>query len=261
MPLSIPQVSIASPASLPVVAPTKMVSSAITSVSTPQLVASTHASNATALPSHLQASSVLASPPFPARLAAPSLAPILPSLAVPRQALNFQPSSLNFSQITQHQEPPVGSYVGSSASVPMVLQLPSTDQRFKSQSATSLASQTQVLPGTPFLFTNNYPVAGPSGLTPGSCFPGHFFSSPGSSSLPAGIFSLFVVGPGIPPVAPKLVAAIVSGEFVELASLLDDHTEPEALSFWLVADQLIIRPTKRRKEITDIIYIHTYNFI
>ena len=36
----------------------------------------------------------------------------------------------------------------------------------------------------------------------------------------------FVVGRGIPPVAPKIVAAIVSGEFIELASLLEDHVPP-----------------------------------
>ena len=61
------------------------------------------------------------------------------------------------------------------------------------------------------------------------------------------------MGPGIPPVAPKIVAAIVSGEFIELASLLEDRIEPEPPSFTLIADQLVIRPTKRRKAITDIL--------
>ena len=60
-------------------------------------------------------------------------------------------------------------------------------------------------------------------------------------------------GSGHPPVAPKIVAAIVSGEFIELASLLEDHIEAEPPGFTLVADQLIIRPTKRRKAITDIL--------
>ena len=60
-------------------------------------------------------------------------------------------------------------------------------------------------------------------------------------------------GSGIPPVAPKIVAAIVSGEFIELASLLEDHIEAEPPCFTLVADQLIIRPPKQRKAITDIL--------
>ena len=54
------------------------------------------------------------------------------------------------------------------------------------------------------------------------------------------------MGPGIPPVAPKLVAAIVSGEFIDLVSLLEDHTQLEAQSFSLVADLFIIRPAKRQ---------------
>ena len=76
------------------------------------------------------------------------------------------------------------------------------------------------------------------------------------SPVPVAFFQLlisppFVVGPGITPVAPKIVAAIVSREFIELASLLEDHVEPEPPGFTLVADQLIIRPTKWRKAITD----------
>ena len=54
------------------------------------------------------------------------------------------------------------------------------------------------------------------------------------------------MGPGIPPVAPKLVAAIVSGEFIDLVSLLEDHTQLEAQFFSLVADLFIIRPAKRQ---------------
>ena len=75
------------------------------------------------------------------------------------------------------------------------------------------------------------------------------FSS-GASAFPA---ANFVVGPGIPPVAPKIVAAMVSGEFIELTSLLEDRIEPEPSCFTLIADQLVIRPTKRRKAITDIL--------
>lgn len=69
-----------------------------------------------------------------------------------------------------------------------------------------------------------------------------------SASLPP-----LVVGPGFPPVSPKLVAAIVLGEFIELSALLDDQSEADAPSLTLVADQLVIRPTKRRKEIRDIL--------
>ena len=77
-----------------------MASPALTSVLTPQLVASTFAStlasNAAALPSHFQASRVLVSPIFPARLAAPSLAPTLPSRPFLDKRFNFQPRSLIF---------------------------------------------------------------------------------------------------------------------------------------------------------------------
>ena len=61
------------------------------------------------------------------------------------------------------------------------------------------------------------------------------------------------MGPGIPPVAPKIVAAIVSGDFIDLAALLENCIEPETPALTLAADQLIIRPTKRRKAITDIL--------
>lgn len=46
---------------------------------------------------------------------------------------------------------------------------------------------------------------------------------------------------------------LVSGEFIDLAPLLEDHIERETPSSTLVADQLVIRPTKRRKEINDIL--------
>ena len=79
-------------------------------------------------------------------------------------------------------------------------------------------------------------------------------SSPSSSAtFPAAIFPPFVVGPGIPPMAPKLVTAIVSGEFIDLATLLEDLAESDSPAFMLVADQLVLRPTRRRKAITDIL--------
>jgi hypothetical protein len=49
------------------------------------------------------------------------------------------------------------------------------------------------------------------------------------------------------------VAAIVSGDFIDFALLLEDHVDPDAPSFSLVADQLVIRHAKRRKAITDIL--------
>ena len=63
--------------------------------------------------------------------------------------------------------------------------------------------------------------------------------APGSSSyLPP--------GPGIPPVTTKLVAAIVSGVFTDFACLLEAHAVADAPSYSFVADQLVIRPAKRR---------------
>ena len=152
----------------------------------------------------------------------------------------------------------MGPYIGSSSNLPPVPQWPATTPGFQPHSASFLTGQTQqvIIPGTPSLFPSNYPVAGPGtrvgSVLPGSITPGYGFS-PGASAFPAANFPSFVVGPGIPPVAPKIVAAIVSGEFIELASLLEDRIEPEPPSFTLIADQLVIRPTKRRKAITDIL--------
>ena len=87
LPPSAPEVAMASPTSPSQAASISLVSTAIysSSVSTPQLVASTLASTSSALPSHLYASSLLALPIFPARVASPSLAPALPAMAVPVQ--------------------------------------------------------------------------------------------------------------------------------------------------------------------------------
>ena len=84
-------------------------------------------------------------------------------------------------------------------------------------------------------------------------FPGHGFVAPGSSSYLPAAFSSVVVGPGIPPVTPKLVAAIASGMFTDFACLLKAHAVADAPSFSFLADQQVIRPAKRRKEITDIL--------
>ena len=143
----------------------------------------------------------------------------------------------------------MGSYVGSSSNLPPVPQWPATTPGFQPLSASFPPGQTQevIIPGTPscFLVTTRSPV-------PGSIAPG-YVSSYSASAFPAANFPPFVVGPGFPPVAPKIVAAIVSGEFIELASLLKDHIEPEPPCFTLVADQLVIQPTKRRKAMTDIL--------
>ena len=149
-------------------------------------------------------------------------------------------------------------YVGSSSNLPPVPQWPATTPGFQPHSAsfppgqTSEQTQQFIIPGTPSLFSSNYPVAGPGSVLPGSIASG-YVSSSSASAFPAANFPPFVVGPGFPPVAPKIVAAIVSGEFIQLASLLEDHIEPEPPCFTLVADQLVIRPTKRRKAITDIL--------
>ena len=258
-PPSASEVAMASPTSPSQAASSSLVSTAIytSSVSTPQLVASTLASTSSALPSHLYASSLLASPIFPARVASPSLAPALPAMAVPVQRQPGPTSTFqsgNFPQTPLVPAPSMGPYVGSSSHLPPAPQWPATTPGFQPHSASFPPGQTQqvIIPGTPSLFPSNYPVAGIGSVLPGSFAPGYGFS-PGASAFPAANFPPFVVGPGIPPVAPKIVAAIVSGEFIELASLLEDRIEPEPPSFTLIADQLVIRPTKRRKAITDIL--------
>ena len=138
-------------------------------------------------------------------------------------------------------------------SVPQLLPFAQT-QLPQTQLATVPAGQgNPTFPGTPSLFFNQYPVSGPGVSIPGVRFPGPCFVASGSPSYPPAAFPSFVVGPGIPPVPPKLVAAIVSGDFIDFALLLEDHVDPDAPSFSLVADQLVIRPAKRRKEITDIL--------
>ena len=258
LPSSVPEVAIASPTSPSQAASSSLVPTAITSsLSTPQLVASTLASTSSALPSHLYASSLLASPIFPARVASPSSAPALPAMAVPVQRQPGPTSNIpsgNFPHTPSVQVPSMGPYVGSSSNLSPVPQWPATAPGFQPHSASFPPGQTQqvIIPGTPSLFPSNYPVAGPVSVLPKSSAPGYVFSS-SASAFPAANFPPFVVGPGIPPVAPKIVAAIVSGEFIELASLFDDHIKPETPSFTLVADQLVIRPTKRLKAITDIL--------
>ena len=221
----------ASPTSPSQAASSSFAPTAITSsLSTPQLVASTLASTSSALPSHLYASSLLASPIFPARVPSPSLAPALPAMAVPVQRQSGPTSNIPSGNIP----PSMGPYVGSSSNLSPVPQWPATTPGFQPHSASFPPGQTQQVIIPPSLFPSNYPVSSPGSVLPGSSAPGYVFSS-GASAFPAANFPPFVVGPGIPSVAPKIVAAIVSGEFIELAPLFDDHIKPETSSFTLVA--------------------------
>ena len=103
-----------------------------------------------------------------------------------------------------------------------------------------------------FVFSQ-YPVDGTGVSIPGVRFPGHGFVAPASSSYLPAAFSSVVVAPGIPPVTPKLVAAIVLGVFTDFVCLLEAHAVADAPSFSFLADQQVIRPAKQRKEITDIL--------
>ena len=159
-PSSIPEVAMASPTSPSQAASSSLVPTVIaSSVSTPQLVASTLASTSSALPSHRYASSLLASPIFPARVASPSLAPpALPAIAVPRQrqpgpTSNFH--SGNLPQPLSVQAPSMGPYVGSSSNLSPVPQWPATTPGFQPYSASFPPGQTPqvIIPGTPSLFT------------------------------------------------------------------------------------------------------------
>jgi hypothetical protein len=67
-----------------------------------------------------------------------------------------------------------------------------------------------------------------------------------------------VWGLGIPPVISNLVATIVSEVFTAFTCLLEAHVVADAPSFSFVADQMVIRPAKRRKEITDILVTRSF---
>ncbi len=236
------------------------INTTIVASSTPQLVASTIASSAPALSPHLAASSLLSSPIFPTRMASHSLVPAAASPAFP-VVLPAVPSAVSTTMFNPQSFPPqqaLGPLVAPSVAPPRtrssVPQLPLFAQAQVPQLATVPATQgNQTFPGTPSLFFIQYQVPRAGVAVPGVRFSGHGLVAPSSSSYPPAAFLAFVVGPGTPPVTPKLVAAIVSGEFIDFALLLEDHVDPDAPSFSLVADQLVIRPTKQRKEITDIL--------
>ena len=146
LPSSVPEVAMASPTSPSQAASSSLVRCRFDARST-----------SSALPSHLYASSLLASPIFPARVASPSLAPALPAMAVPGQRqpgpTNFQ--SGNFPQPLSVQAPSIGPYVGSSSNIPPVPQRPATTPGFQPHSASFPPGQTQqfIIPGTPSLFS------------------------------------------------------------------------------------------------------------
>ena len=61
------------------------------------------------------------------------------------------------------------------------------------------------------------------------------------------------MGPGIPPVSGKLVSAVVSGNLFDLTVLVEEPTAREPPSFSLLADQLVVRPAKKRKEFVSVV--------
>ena len=132
----------------------------------------------------------------------------------------------------------MGPYVGSLSNLPPVPQWPATTPGFQRHSASFPPGQTQqfIIPGTASLFSSNYPVAGPGSVLPGSIAAG-YVSSSNASALPAANFPPFVVGPGFPPVA--------RGNLLNWKTTSNPNLR--------VLHSLVIRPTKRRKAITDIL--------
>jgi hypothetical protein len=159
---------------------------------------------------------------------------VLPAVPSSVSTTMFNPQSFPPQQALL---PSVALSVAPPCTVQSVPQWPPFAQALVTLLATVPAGQgNQTFPGTPSLvFFSQYPVTGTGVSIPGVRFPGHGFVAPGSSSyLPA-----------IPPVTPKLVAAIISGEFTDFACLLETHAIADAPSFSFVADQLVIRPAKR----------------
>ena len=118
-----------------------------------------------ALPSHLYASSLLASTIFPARVASLSLAPAFTSngrssSTSTRTNVKFSVGG-NFPHTPSVQAPSMGPYVGSSSNLPPVSQWPATTPGFQPHSASFPPGQTQQVICYLLLFPSNYPVAGP----------------------------------------------------------------------------------------------------
>ena len=107
--------------------------------------------------------------------------------------------------------------------------------------------------------TNALPPYAPfvPSLTPTSV-PSH--TPPGSSAAPAGGRSRptrlsFDVGPGRPPIPPKLVEQIQQGEFIDLADLLPDSLRDNELPQELLLDNqhLLIPKRAQKREVRDVI--------
>jgi hypothetical protein len=193
--MSFPDESTPSPAAT---ASSSSINTTFVASSTPQLVASTLASTAPALSQHLAASSILSSPIFPPRVAAPSL---VPAAAFP-MVLPTVPSLGSTGFINPQRFPPqqafgpsVAPHVSPTSTVPSVPQLLPFTQTQLPQLVTVPAGQgNPTFPGTPSLFFNQYPVSGPGVSIPGVRFPGHGFVASGSPSYPPAAFPSFVVG-------------------------------------------------------------------
>ena len=62
----------------------------------------------------------------------------------------------------------------------------------------------------------------------------------------------YVAGPSFPLVSSKMVGAILSGEFIDLDSLLDESSKLDPPAFSLLRGRLILRPSKKKRAIHDI---------
>ena len=78
--------------------------------------------------------------------------------------------------------------------------------------------------------------------------------------LPAiGISSAFILGPGRPPIPPKLVTQILANKFIELSELFPENLESpqcESSSFTIEGGAIVPIPkvsSKRKREISDIL--------
>ena len=110
--------------------------------------------------------------------------------------------------------------------------------------------------GTPSYFSELFAPrhSNPGRLAPGEVFPvneQYNIVQPGIQSAqfptPSLEFSPFFGGPRNFADIGKLVSAVVSGNFVDLTALVEEPTEREPPSFSLLADQLVVRPAKKRK--------------
>ena len=161
--MSFPDESTPSPAAT---ASSSSINTTIVASSTPQLVASTLASTAPALSQHLAASSVLSSPIFPPRVAAPSLVPaaafpmVFPTVPSPGSTGFINPQRFPPQQAFG---PSVAPNVSPTSTVPRVPQLLPFAQTQLPQLATVPAGQANpTFPGTPslFLISTRSPVPG-----------------------------------------------------------------------------------------------------